>query len=297
MGEQAENVTSADSAGRWLARDRDAGRDSADRAVLTGLLADIRDRVLNAARLRPGHDVLDLGAGTGLLTHAAARVVAPAGSVIAVDRSAAALAQIRTNEAGIRPVVGDACHLPIADATFDRVVARSVLIYLPDLRAALREVARVLRPEGLLSAFEPVNARRRHDANLDGVTPDEIEAIDRLRSLSSPSAGPMMAFDVAPFVDAALHAGFSTPTVGETTLTERLSTRAHVDAHLNRRPHPGAASPVDLITRHLGADTTVRYVTAWYRALDKAVDRGGITFTTPVVYLTAYLGTRRYGHG
>jgi len=297
VGEQAENVTPADSAGRWLTRERDAGRDTADRAALTGLLADIRDRVLNAARLRPGHDVLDLGAGTGLLTHAAARAVAPAGSVTAVDQSAAALAEIRTHRERIRPVVGDACHLPIADATFDRVVARSVLIYLPDLRAALREVARVLRPEGLLSAFEPVNARRRHDANLDGITPDEIEAIDRLRSSSSPSAGPMMSFDVMPFTDAALHAGFITPAVDETTVTEQLSTHADVDAHLHRRPHPGASSPVDLITRHLGAGTTARYVTAWHRAFDHAADRGGITFTTPVVYVTASIGAPRYGNG
>jgi len=59
----------------------------------------------------------------------------------------------------------------------------------------------------------------------------------------------------------------------------------------------GAASPVDLIIRHLGADTTARYVTAWHRAFDQATDRGGITLTTPVVYLIAYRGARRYGHG
>src|SRR5437763_795883 len=132
MGEQARGTTGpADDAGRWLARDRDAGRDGTERATVTGLLADIRDRVLEAARLRPGHRVLDLGAGTGLLTHAAARRVAPAGAVVALDLSATALAQINAGTvASVYPVRGDACRLPIAAAAVDRVVIRSVLIYL-----------------------------------------------------------------------------------------------------------------------------------------------------------------------
>nr|MDT0658738.1 methyltransferase domain-containing protein [Micromonospora sp. DSM 115978] len=276
-----------------MTRDRDAGRDNADRAALTGLLADIRDRVLDAARLHPGHHVLDLGAGTGLLTHTAARAVAPTGSIIALDLSATALAQIRTDQAKqIRPVVGDASHLPIATATVDRVVTRSVLIYLPDLPTVLGEIARVLRPAGILSAFEPINARRHHNAQLDDLTTAELEAIDGLRRHSSPTAGPVMAFDVAPLTTAAIHAGFTAPTVHETTVIDRLTSHTQVDAYLHRRPHPGADSPADLITHHLGAHTAARYITAWHHALDQATDPDGITFTTPVLYLTSSLERR-----
>ncbi|ROO63048.1 methyltransferase family protein [Micromonospora sp. Llam0] len=272
-----------------MSRDRDSGRDSTDRAALAGLLAEIRDRVLDAARLRPGHHVLDLGAGTGLLTHTAARTVAPTGQVIALDMSATALTHLDTNAFRIHPVAGDASRLPIATATIDRVVTRSVLIYLPDLPAALGEIARVLRPAGMLSVFEPINARRHHDAHLDGLTAAEIEAIDELRSRSSPTAGPMMAFDVAPMTTAVLRAGFTAPTLHQTTVTDRLTSHAQVDAYLRRRPHPGADSPIDQVTHHLGADTAARYNTAWHHALDQATDPGGITFTTPVLYLTSRL--------
>lgn len=45
---------------------------------------------------------------------------------------------------------GDVEHLPLADATFDVVVSFRVLSHLPDLRAAFREMTRVLHPGGLL---------------------------------------------------------------------------------------------------------------------------------------------------
>jgi ubiquinone/menaquinone biosynthesis C-methylase UbiE len=286
VGEQTSLSNGAGHSGRWLNQDRDSGRDASERTALTELLAGIRDRVLDAAQLRPGHRVLDLGAGTGLLTHGAAQRVAPDGRVIAIDQSADALASIANDGALIRTVTGDAGHLPVPSASFDRVVARSVLIYLHDLPAALREIARVLKPTGMLSAFEPVNARRHHDAALTGLTDSELQDIGNLRAHSSPDAAPMMAFDIESFTKAAASAGFDV-SIDESVVTDKMTTPDQVDGYLNRRPHPGAANPIELITEQFGAATAARYAAAWHLALHQATPASGITFITPVLYITA----------
>src|SRR6266496_2809345 len=54
-------------------------------------------------------------------------------------------------------VVGDALHIPLASQSVDIVMTRSVLIYLSDKRAGVRELYRVLKPRGRASIFEPIN--------------------------------------------------------------------------------------------------------------------------------------------
>jgi arsenite methyltransferase len=124
-------------------------------------LGGTRDRVLDGARLEPGHAVADVGAGTGLLALGAADRVGPDGDVLAIDVSVDALEEIRANSvaANISYFVGRADVLPLPDATIDAVVTRSVLIYVDDKAEVAREFLRVLRPGGRVSLFEPINQR------------------------------------------------------------------------------------------------------------------------------------------
>lgn len=110
-----------------------------------------------AALLAPTPDmrVLDLGCGVGhllawLTCHAPARYHGLDLSLNSVRRA---------RRAGLRDVsVGDAEHLPFRDASYDRVVCNGAAHHLPDLRAALREIRRVLRPGGRLVLHEPVDS-------------------------------------------------------------------------------------------------------------------------------------------
>jgi SAM-dependent methyltransferase len=52
-------------------------------------------------------------------------------------------------------VNGDATKLPFADGTFDRIIASEVLEHIPDDRAALVELTRVLRPGGTMAVTVP----------------------------------------------------------------------------------------------------------------------------------------------
>jgi phosphatidylethanolamine/phosphatidyl-N-methylethanolamine N-methyltransferase len=109
---------------------------------------------LAVAAARGLNDVLEVAAGTGLLTVAIAPVVT---SVIATDYAPAMVAQLeaRLRAEKIGNVVcrkADIYALPFPDRAFDAVVAANVLHLVPDLEQALASLRRVLRPNGHLIA-------------------------------------------------------------------------------------------------------------------------------------------------
>ena len=96
---------------------------------------------------------LDLGCGTGNLSVALLRR-APAVRVTGLDFSPAyvAHAQGRPDTAGAEFRVGDACALPFADGSFDRVLSLLMLHFVPRAADAVAEMRRVTRPGGVAAA-------------------------------------------------------------------------------------------------------------------------------------------------
>jgi SAM-dependent methyltransferase len=107
-----------------------------------------RREVLDLLALRPGHDVVDIGAGPGFLAAEMAAAVTPGGRVFAVDPSESMRAIARSRTAPIEIVDGSAEALPLPDRSVDVAVATQVLEYVADLPGALAEIRRVLRPGG-----------------------------------------------------------------------------------------------------------------------------------------------------
>ncbi len=97
-----------------------------------------------------GHRMLDVGSGDGFWS---ARFASRAGMVVALDPSweLTGLARRYSARANLDFHVGQAEHLPYADEVFDRVVAVSTLEHFQDPARSLREVARTLRPGGVLA--------------------------------------------------------------------------------------------------------------------------------------------------
>ena len=104
--------------------------------------------------LRPGLDLLDVGCGPGTITVDLAARVAP-GRVVGLDVAAAPLGEARAlaerSGTAVTFVQGDVYALAEDDDSFDVVHAHQVLQHLTDPVAALREMARVCRPGGVLA--------------------------------------------------------------------------------------------------------------------------------------------------
>ena len=115
--------------------------------------APVVERVIRRAGLEPGHNILDLGTGTGAVALLAAPLVGPAGQATGVDISTEMLdlARQRAAKLGLTNLdfqEGGAEAIPAEGASFDGVLACLSLMYVIDRAAAARECARVLRPGG-----------------------------------------------------------------------------------------------------------------------------------------------------
>jgi ubiquinone/menaquinone biosynthesis C-methylase UbiE len=163
--------------------------------------------LVDQAAPRPGERVLDVACGTGVVARVAAERVGSTGRVAALDINPGMLAVARSLPvapgAGIEWHEGSVLALPFPDAAFDAVLCQLGLQFFPDRTAALREMRRVLAPEGRLavSVFGPIehtpathalsNALDRHvgpGASVAKRTEHELADTEALRTLVT-SAG------------------------------------------------------------------------------------------------------------
>lgn len=160
----ADKVRTADTFGERVERYRESGphREGRDLQRLAGWCA-------NAGR------ALDIATGAGHTAGALAEM--GVATVIAVDASPAMVASTITTYPEVAGAVADAERLPIADGAMDAATCRIAAHHFPAPEAFVAEVARVLRPGGVL-AFE------------DNVAPEDTAAaayLDRLERLHDPS--------------------------------------------------------------------------------------------------------------
>jgi ubiquinone/menaquinone biosynthesis C-methylase UbiE len=125
----------------------------------SALLNPITRALFVQAGIVPGMRVLDLGSGAGDVALLAAEMVGPTGEVVGVDRNPVVLdvARARAEAAGFSHLTFRAGGIETAVApgeTFDAIVGRLILMYLPDPAATLRDLAARLRPGGIVAFCE-----------------------------------------------------------------------------------------------------------------------------------------------
>jgi arsenite methyltransferase len=204
----------------WLAKRRFGG-DPDVRADALAKLAGVRDTVLDRAELSEGETLLDVGCGEGLIGFGA--LERGAGSVIFSDISTDLLDYCR--QAATELGVVDRCRFVEAaaddlasldDESVDVVTTRSVLIYVKEKAAAFGEFARVLRPGGRISLWEPINrfgSVERRTRGFLGYYEDGLEDIRAklwavYEAIQPPDSDPMLDFDERDLLRLAEDAGF-----------------------------------------------------------------------------------------
>lgn len=144
------------------------------------------ERMLGPVGVQAGETVVDFGCGPGYVAVELARLGGPGTTVHAVDVNADFVerARVVVAEAGMADTV--TVHhvtderLPFADASVDRVYAKNVLEYVPDLAVTLTELARVLRPGGTLVASDS-------DFGFVVVEPLDVAEVRELFDAASPA--------------------------------------------------------------------------------------------------------------
>ena len=145
--------------------------------------------LLKAARIGPGHRVLDVATGTGIAAQAAASLVGRAGLVIGGDISSAMLDVARSNLKDLPIILEtlDAHALPYEDGRFDAVICQLGLMFFADPAGALAEFHRVLRPNGWTAVSVATTPERSLFARVGAVigryVPEKADQLNRFFAL------------------------------------------------------------------------------------------------------------------
>lgn len=119
------------------------------------IFAEWAPRLADIAGVTRGQTVLDVACGTGIVARTVADRLGPTGRVVGVDLNDGMLAVARRVRPDLDWRRGDVARLPFADGSYDTVLCQMALMFFPDRVGALREMARVVRPDGVVAAAVP----------------------------------------------------------------------------------------------------------------------------------------------
>lgn len=302
-------VAADDEWSTWLLGRRHVG-DQDYRRVVQAEIERIRDRVLDAARLRPEMTLADIGSGDGLVAFGAIARVGESLRAILTDVSAPLLAHAkqRAIELGVERqctfLEGSAENLDgIPDASVDAVTTRAALAYVADKAAALREFHRVLKPGGILSASEPVF----RDAAMEAVdlttlvkarparaAPSLRDLLQRWKAAQYPSTqeelqmSPITNYSERDLVRFASQAGFRNVHL-ELHIDVRPSAISNWDVFLDVSPHPLAPPLRDILaTQFLEPERRL-----FESILRPRVEAGQMVDQDVIAYFTAEKGPEK----
>lgn len=262
------------------------------------------DRILDNARLAPGMQLLDVGAGDGLIGLRAAVRVGPGLRVQMTDISARLLrhAEQRAAELGVREQCtflhcqGDRLE-GIAAGTIDVVTTRAVLAYIADKQRALREFLRVLKPGGRISLGEPIFQDDAFSAQAlktlletrpAGSLPPFLPLLHRWKAAQFPDTvekirlSPIANYSERDLIRMAQAAGFEELRL-ELHIEVTRSPIPNWEAFLNSSPHPLAPPLSVILAQQFSADERQVFETV----MRPQIESPHAMATDRVAYLTA----------
>ncbi|MEU5042422.1 class I SAM-dependent methyltransferase [Streptomyces griseorubiginosus] len=146
--------------------------------------------------LREGDRVLDAGCGTGRALTPLRAAVGPTGVVVGADLTPAMLeaAVAAGRDRDGRLLLADVTALPLRSRSLDAVFGAGLISHLPEPAEDLRELARVVRPGGVLALFHPIGRAALAARQGRQITPEDLRAEANLRPLLAGSGWHMTSY-------------------------------------------------------------------------------------------------------
>ncbi|MFF4629648.1 class I SAM-dependent methyltransferase [Streptomyces griseorubiginosus] len=161
--------------------------------------------------LREGDRVLDAGCGTGRALTPVRAAVGPTGVVVGADLTPAMLeaAVGAGRDRDGRLLLADVTALPLRSRSLDAVFGAGLISHLPEPAENLRELARVVRPGGVLALFHPIGRAALAARQGRQITPEDLRAEANLRPLLAGSGWHMTSYtdEAARFLALAVREG------------------------------------------------------------------------------------------
>ncbi len=146
----------------WLKKTRFSYMNDAQIEQTMNFLFAVRDIVLNMADIKEGQKVADFGCGSGLLSFGVLEKFQDKVELIFSDKFQDCIDECQNilNSSNIihnaRFLQSDISDIKLENDYLDRALTRSVMVHVKDKFPAFKELYRVLKPQGLYCAFEPI---------------------------------------------------------------------------------------------------------------------------------------------
>lgn len=146
----------------WLKKTRFAYMDETQIAQTINWLMAVRDIVLNTAMLSSSQKIADFGCGNGLLGFGVLERFQDSVELIFSDKFQDCLDECKkildssNTKSNVKFLQSDVADIKLESNYLDRALTRSVLVHVKEKQPAFNELYRVLKPEGMYCAFEPI---------------------------------------------------------------------------------------------------------------------------------------------
>lgn len=276
----------------WLKNSRFSYMSEEQKQQTMQFLYQVRDKVLDRAKLKP-HDILiDIGTGSGLLAFGAYERLKGTGKAIASDAFMDCVEECYkiARECGIENEMGflqaDASNTELPDVSVDVVVMRSVLVHIVDKPKAIKEFFRILNSGGRISIFEPVISKNTKYFEL--MVPEKYSNYEALKQseikMTSDKNDPLMNFDEDSLKKNFEEAGFKNIDIeiAVQSSTYQVS-KEMIEPWFNTPPSPGNPTVKEKYLRDFSEEEVNQFI----ETLKLDLDGKTITINSPTVYISA----------
>ena len=277
---------------KWLEKSRFDYMTEEQKQQTMNWLFSVRNAVLSNANIKYNDVVIDIGTGNGLLAFGAIEKISNQGRVIFSDKFEDCVETCKSiaEEMNIsKPhdfLLSDCCDIKLPNNYVDKALMRSVLVHVLDKKQAFSEIYRVLKPNGVFSAFEPIirsNTRCWELVSSRDISDysDFKNAEDEFMSLET---DPLTNFDETTISRDLEEIGFSDGVLDKQVVASSyVVQKGMVESWLKIPPSPGTKTSKEKYLMYFEEPKVDRYISE----LQQALENKTITIKSNVLYIKA----------